>query len=633
MALLNQIKSPQDLKAVARTELVLLAQEIRETILSVISGKGGHLGASLGAVELTIALHYIFDAPRDRIVWDTGHQAYPHKLLTGRYEAFRTLREYGGISGFLSREESPYDTFGAGHAGTAISAALGMVEAQRHLTGKGRVIAVVGDGAITAGMAYEGLNHAGARSPDLIVILNDNTMSISRNVGALSAYLTRIITNPLYMRMKGEAESLLKHIPRIGEPMWKVAKRAEESVKGLIVPGHLFEEMGFRYIGPIDGHRIDHLLTTFEQVGTLKGPLLIHTITQKGKGYTPAEINPVGFHGISAFDLQTGISAKKKPSAPSYTDIFSKHLIHLAQNDRRIVAITAAMPEGTGLHRFAEAFPERSYDVGIAEQHAVTMAAGMATEGLRPVVAIYSTFLQRAYDQIIHDVALQNLPVIFCLDRAGLVGEDGPTHHGVFDMAYLKPIPNLVVMSPKDENELCQMLTTALSLSSPVAIRYPRGEGVGVPIDLEAANLKVGQGEWLKGDETGHADVGMIAVGRMVAPALEASNQLEAEGIKTAVVNARFIKPIDQELIRALARCCRLVVTLEEHVLSGGFGESVLASLQEPSRPAVLQIGLPDRFIEHGAPHILRHQYRLDAEGIVQSIHETLATLSPGRQG
>lgn len=639
MRLLDQINSPKDLKAIPREALPQLAQEVREKILTVVADKGGHLGASLGTVELAIALHTVFDPPQDRFVWDTGHQAYPHKLLTGRRDLFHTLRQYQGISGFLSRAESPYDTFGAGHAGTAISAALGMVEARDHQGGKYHVVAIIGDGAMTAGMAYEALNHAGALRRNMIVVLNDNEMSISKNVGAISAYLARLITGPLYTKVKNETAELLKTIPKIGRPMLKAARRAEESVKGLITPGLLFEEMGFRYIGPIDGHRLDHLLTTFENVKELEGPLLVHLITKKGKGYAPAEGDPAGFHGTAAFDLSTGV-VKKKSSAPSYTAIFAKQLITLAKEDRRIVAITAAMPEGTGLSKFAREFPDRFYDVGIAEQHAVTLAAGMAADGLRPVVAIYSTFLQRAFDQMVHDVALQKLPVVFCLDRAGLVGEDGPTHNGVFDIAYLKGIPNMVLMAPKDENELQRMLATAVKHPGPSAIRYPRGEAVGVPLEALAMPLAIGKGELLRGDLNGDSledgaptreiDVALVALGNMVYPSLSAAALLEREGVSAAVVNARFAKPIDRELLVSIAHRCRRIVTVEEHALPGGFGESVLALLEEEKGAGrippvdVRRIGIPDQFVEHGAQRILREKYGLDAERIAASVFDFL---------
>ncbi|MFQ5780398.1 MAG: 1-deoxy-D-xylulose-5-phosphate synthase [Nitrospiria bacterium] len=627
MRLLDQITSPSDLKKIPREDLPELAQEIRDEILQVIAAKGGHLGASLGAVELAISLHTCFDAPQDRLVWDTGHQGYPHKLLTGRRNRFSTVRQYKGISGFLSRSESPYDTFGAGHAGTSISAALGMVEARDHQGGKYHVIAIIGDGSMTAGMAYEALNHAGALKRDIIVVLNDNEMSISKNVGAFSAYLNRIITGPLYTKVKSETAILLKNIPKIGEPMLKAAKRAEESVKGLIIPGLFFEELGFRYIGPIDGHRLDHLLTTFDNIKQLDGPLLIHVITKKGKGYRPAEEDPTAFHGTSSFDLSTGI-AKKKKTLPTYTGIFAKCLIRLAKKNRKIVAITAAMPEGTGLNKFAKEFPDRFYDVGISEQHAVTMAAGMAADGLRPVVAIYSTFLQRAFDQIVHDVSLQNLPVVFCLDRAGLVGEDGPTHNGVFDIAYLKGIPNMILMAPKDENELQHMLATALNQNGPVAIRYPRGEGIGVPLDERETPLPIGKGKLLRGDSAEAWDVALIAVGNMVYPALEAATLLEKGGIVVGVVNARFVKPIDQEMLVMVANRCRRVITLEEHVLKGGFGEAVITTLEEERNAGkvphvdIRLIGLPDQFIEHGGQKILRKKNGLDPESISASAFE-----------
>jgi 1-deoxy-D-xylulose-5-phosphate synthase len=626
MSLLNQINSPKDVKAIPRAELPKLADEVRQKILSVISDKGGHLGASLGTVELTVALHAAFDAPRDRIVWDTGHQAYAHKLLTGRRDRFHTLRQHEGISGFLCRTESPYDTFGAGHAGTAISAALGMAEARDHLGGDYHVVAVVGDGAITAGIAYEALNHAGGLQKNLIVILNDNEMSISKNVGALSAYLTRMITDPLYMRVKSEVGAMMKNIPKIGKPMLKAVRRAEESMKGMLVPGLLFEELGFRYIGPIDGHRIDHMLTTFENVKQLRGPLLIHLVTKKGKGYVPAEADPVAYHGLSAFDLETGIAKKKVAAAPTYTGVFAERLIHLAKKDKKIVAITAGMPDGTGLNKFAALFPDRCYDVGIAEQHAVTLAAGMATEGLRPVVTIYSTFLQRAYDQIIHDVGIQNLPVVFCLDRAGLVGEDGPTHHGVFDLAYLRPIPNMLIMAPKDENELQHMMATALAVAQPAAIRYPRGEGLGVPMDAEPTPLPVGRGEVIAGDVEAPSDVAFIAIGNMVSLAQSAATLLAPEGIRTLVINARFVKPLDLALLVQVARSARRLVTLEDHLLSGGFGEAVLAALEDEKHTGnlppfdLLRLGLPDQFIEHGAPKILRAQCGLTAQQVADTV-------------
>ncbi len=623
MGLLDQINSPKDLKKIPKEELPKLAQEIRDTILALVSEKGGHLGASLGTVELTLALHYVFDAPEDRLVWDTGHQAYPHKLLTGRRDRFKTLRQVNGLSGFLSRAESPYDTFGAGHAGTSISAALGMVEARDHRGQNHQVIAIIGDGSMTAGMAYEALNHAGGLKRNMIVILNDNEMSIAKNVGAFSSYLARIITGPLYTKVRNEAGTLLGHLPKIGDPILKAVKRADRSVKGLLSPGSLFEELGFRYIGPIDGHRLDLLLATFENVKQLKGPLLIHLITKKGKGYPPAERDQAAFHGTSAFDLATGV-AKKKSAQPTYTSVFADTLIQLAKQDTRIVAITAAMPDGTGLNKFAKEFPSRFYDVGIAEQHAVTLAAGMAADGLRPVVAIYSTFLQRGYDQIVHDVALQHLPVLFCLDRAGLVGEDGPTHHGTLDIAYLKGIPGLTLMAPKDENELAQMMRTALTLDGPSAIRYPRGEGIGVKREETPSLLPVGEAELIKGDPSYEWDIALVALGGRVYPALEAASIMEQEGIKVGVINARFAKPIDRKLLAEVARICPRIVTLEDHVLSGGFGESVLSCLEEEKGIGkidsydLLRLGLPDRFIEHGSQAILHQQCGLDPASVAR---------------
>ncbi len=624
MSLLDGIDSPDDLRRLAPDQLPQLAAELRETIVQSVSLTGGHFAGSLGAVDLNIALHYVFDTPRDRIVWDVGYQAYAHKLLTGRRTRFATLRQLGGLSGFLRRDESPYDTFGAGHAATSISAALGMAEARDLLTrdatapeDRCKVVAVIGDGSMTAGMAFEGLNQAGALKTDLIVVLNDNTMAISENVGALSAYLNRLITGKLYTKVKEETEAILRHIPKIGAPMLKMAKRAEESMKGLLVPGLLFEEMGFRYIGPIDGHRLDHLVTTFENVKRLPGPLLVHVITKKGKGYELAERDPIAFHGVSAFDPASGV-AKKSSGRPSYTAVFSKALIDLAADDPRIVAITAAMPEGTGLNHFAKAFPDRYYDVGIAEQHAVTFAAGLASEGIRPVVAIYSTFLQRAYDQVVHDVCLQNLPVTFCLDRGGLVGEDGATHHGVFDLAYLRHVPNLVVMAPQDENELRHMLLTAVLHPGPAAIRYPRGESEGIEQDPRIAPLPVGRGEVVREGD----DVLLIAIGAMVPVAARAADVLRDKGVSAAVINARFVKPLDRELLIGYAERVRRVVTIEDHVLMGGFGSAILELFEEADVRGidVRRIGLPDVFIEHGAQKTLRHQHGLDPDGIAQRV-------------
>jgi len=627
MGLLDQINSPDDLRRLPPDQLPQIAAELRDAIIRTLSVTGGHFAGPLGAVDLNVALHYVFDTPRDRLVWDVGYQGYAHKLLTGRRAAFSTLRQWGGVSGFLRRDESPYDVFGAGHAATSISAALGMAQARDHLAGdsapanRRRVVAVIGDGSMTAGMAFEGLNQAGALKTDLIVVLNDNTMAISQNVGALSSYLNRILTGKLYTMVKEETQAILRHIPKIGPPMLKMAKRAEESMKGLFVPGLLFEEMGFRYVGPIDGHRIDHLIATFENVKRLSGPLLVHVITKKGKGYPPAEADPIAFHGVSAFDPATG-APKKTAARPSYTSVFAKTLIALATDHPEIVAITAAMPEGTGLNLFAKDFPDRYYDVGIAEQHAVTFAAGLAVEGMRPVVAIYSTFLQRGYDQVVHDVCLQNLPVTFCMDRGGLVGEDGATHHGVFDFAYLRHVPNLVLMAPKDENELRHMLLTGLLHQGPSAIRYPRGEGEGVELDATLSPLPIGRAEVIREG----VDVALFAIGAMVPVAVGAADRLREKGVSAAVINARFVKPLDRELLIDYAERVRRIVTIEDHVLMGGFGSAVLEALEEADLRGVevRRIGLPDAFVEHGAQKLLRRHHGLDPDGVAQRVIEFL---------
>ncbi|MBI5406695.1 MAG: 1-deoxy-D-xylulose-5-phosphate synthase [Nitrospirae bacterium] len=617
MKYLDTINSPADLKKIPIEELPVLAGEIRERIIGVVSQTGGHLASNLGIVELTIALHYIFDAPDDRFVWDVGHQTYVHKLLTGRREAFHTLRQYGGISGFPKPDESPYDTFNVGHSGTSLSSALGMVEARDKKCRKEKVIVVIGDGAMTAGMVFEGLNHTGDLKKDIIVVLNDNEMSISRNVGAISSYLSKIITGEFYTRVKRETEQLIKNIPRIGTPMLKVAKKAEESVKGLVGPGTLFEELGFRYIGPIDGHRFDHLFPTLENIKRLHGPVLVHVVTKKGKDYPPAENDPASFHGVSSYDIKTGVPLNKSP-LPSYTKIFGQTLIRLAEKDERIVAISAAMPEGTGLSDFAKRFPDRFYDVGIAEQHGVTFSAGFATGGFHPVVAIYSTFLQRAYDQIVHDVCLQNLPVTFAIDRAGLVGEDGPTHHGAFDISYLRHIPNIVLMAPKDEAELRHMLYTSIHLPGPSAIRYPRGAGIGADLSSPFRTLKTGKGEILLEGE----DVAIVALGSMVYPSMKAAEILQRDGIEAAVINARFAKPLDESMILDLASRYGRIVTVEDGVLSGGFGSALLEVLEKSGITGICmkRIGIPDKFVEHGSIRELQRVYGLDAEGIAREV-------------
>lgn len=597
--LLYAIERPSDLRKLPRDQVERVAQEIREEILARVSQTGGHLASSLGAVELITAIHYTFDTPTDRLVLDVGHQGYPHKMLTGRREDFDTIGQIGGMSKFLRRTESEYDHFGAGHAGTSISAALGMARAKFHQGEDGVVIALIGDGSMTAGMAFEALNHAGHLSEkNLIVVLNDNEMSIDPNVGALSSFLSRKLSAPMVRRMKGWAREFLLGMP--GD-MLHWARKAEESLKVFFSPGLLFEALGFRYVGPIQGHRMDILLETLDNVKEMvangAGPVLIHAITEKGHGYAPAEADPLKYHGVGQFDVESGAFAPKKAAPPSYTTVFSDALIRLAREDERIVAITAAMASGTGLDRFARAFPKRCYDVGIAEQHAVTFAAGLASEGMKPVAAIYSTFLQRAFDQVVHDVCLQNLDVTFALDRAGLVGADGATHQGLFDFAYFRGLPNAIVMAPKDENELQHLLATAIEYPGPAAIRFPRGSGLGIALDPDIKALPVGESELLRDGE----DAAILAIGATVHPAMEAAGELAADGIACAVVNARFVKPLDRARIIELAKRCRAIVTVEEHSVMGGFGSAVLELLAEEglSKP-VRMLGVPDVLIEHG---------------------------------
>ncbi len=620
--LLEKIHSPQDLRRLSRAERYQLSEEIREVIIHTVSVTGGHLASSLGVVELTIALHYVFNSPRDKIIWDVGHQCYPHKLLTSRRGSFHTLRQYKGLSGFPKREESPHDAFNTGHSSTSISAALG-ISVAKSLKGDGnRVIAVIGDGSMTGGLAFEGLNQAGHLGKDLIVVLNDNEMSISPNVGALSAYLNRIMTGQLVSRFRQQLKSLLQTIPGIGSSMVRIIKQAEESFKGFLTPGILFEELGFKYVGPIDGHHIEHLIETFRNIKEWHRPILIHVITKKGKGYGPAELDPPSFHGVAPFNIETG--RQKSEGAPriSYSSVFGETMVKLARTDPGIIAITAAMQNGTGLDVYAREFPNRIYDTGIAEQHAVTFAAGLASEGFKPVVAIYSTFLQRAYDQIVHDVSLPKLPVVFALDRSGIVGEDGPTHHGLFDISYLRHIPNLILMAPKDENEFQHMLNTAIHLSQPVAIRYPRGKGEGLAMDETLMVLEMGKGEVLaEGD-----DLLMLPLGSTFYRVCEAARQLKEEGIQATVVNPRFIKPLDSQLLCGLAQKIGRVVTIEEHVLAGGFGSAVIELLQERglSDVEVLRLGIPDQFLEHGPQEVLRGEYGLDSRGILRRVRSFL---------
>lgn len=613
--LLDRIDHPHDLKGFDHEELEKLCKEIRKEILVTVSRNGGHLASNLGTVELTIALHHVFDPPRDKFIWDVGHQSYAHKLLTGRRDRFHTLRQYEGVSGFPKKAESPYDVFDSGHSGTSISAALGVAEGKRQKGEEGRSIAIVGDGSMTAGEAFEGLNQAGHIDRDLIVILNDNEMSISPNVGAFSSYLNRLMTGQFVNRFRDEMKAFLETIPSVGKSVLRFAKQAEESLKGLLMPGLLFEELGMKYIGPIDGHRLDHLIENFQNIKKLRGPLLVHVITRKGKGYGPAEKNPSRYHGVSPFDIETGdVKKGDGPPLPTYTEIFGETLCQLAGENEKLVAITAAMQSGTGLEAFSKRFPDRFYDIGIAEQHAVTFAAGLAIEGMKPVVAVYSTFLQRAYDQIHQDVCLQNLPVVFALDRGGIVGEDGPTHHGLFDYSYLRHIPNLIVMAPKDEEEFRRMIKTAVDHPGPVAFRYPRSRGVGAKKSEPLLPIEIGKGEVLREGK----DVLIVAIGSTVEPSLQAADRLREVGIDASVINSRFLKPLDGDLICEWAGRTKKVLTVEENVLAGGFGSAVLELFQERGLLSipVRRLGIPDRFIEHGPQSLLREKYGIDENGI-----------------
>ncbi len=600
--LLETIDEPQRLGELSLPELEQLAAELRTYIIQTVAQTGGHLAPSLGIVELTLALYSVFKLPRDKVIWDVGHQAYAHKILTGRREAFTALRRYGGITGFPCRTESPYDAFGVGHASTSISAALGMAIA-RDLDDRGEhVIAVIGDGAMTGGEAFEALNHAGQLGKRLIVILNDNGMSIDTNVGAMSEYLSRLRVMPQYNKAKKDLEGFFRSIPHIGDTVLKTAEYIKDGVKSVLVPGGIFAEMGFTYVGPLDGHNLRLLREVFSEIRMMDGPVLVHVHTKKGRGYLPAEIEPDKFHGVGTFDVISGQVKKNEGAPPTYTEIFGQTLVKLAAENPNITAITAAMPGGTGLKVFAEKFPNRYFDVGIAEEHAVTLAAGMAAAGKRPVAAIYSTFAQRAYDQLLHDVCLQNLPVTLCLDRAGLVGDDGPTHHGVFDLSYLRMMPNMTVMAPKDENELRRMLITALSLDGPAALRYPRGTAAGVPLTDDVQPIPLGKGEILR--EGG--DVCFLAVGSMTANALRAAELLAADSIAAEVVNMRFVKPLDRELLLEAAGHVKLLVTVEENVLAGGFGSAVLECLADTGRTVpLLRLGIPDRFVPQGDRSLL----------------------------
>ncbi|MDI6735958.1 MAG: 1-deoxy-D-xylulose-5-phosphate synthase [bacterium] len=614
-SLLETITSPKELKKLNPEQLKDLAGEIRDEIVQTVSQTGGHLSSSLGVVELTIALHYVLNTPEDKIIWDVGHQSYAHKLLTGRKKAFRTLRNYEGISGFPRRQESPYDAFNTGHASTSISAGLGMAIANEFEGSESnKIVVVIGDGSLSGGMAFEALNHAGQLQKDLFVVLNSNEMSISKTVGALSSYLNRLLTMPIYSRLRGDIQELITKIPRLGSPMSTLVKRVEEGIKNILIHGGLFEELGFRYFGPIDGHNLGLLINVIGKINELKGPRLLHVFTKKGKGYPPAQKNPEWFHGTSPFEISTG-NPLKVSKFPSYAEVMGQTVVELAKNDPKIVTITAAMVEGTGLSHFKKAFPDRFFDVGIAEEHAVTLAAGMAVAGLKPIVAIYSTFLQRAYDQILHDVCLSKLPVVFCIDRAGLVGEDGPTHQGLFDLAYLRHIPDLTVMSPKDTTELVLMLNLAIASCQPCAIRYPRG--CSEQITQTQLPFKIGQAEVLVEGENGV----ILALGKMVDVALAVANNLN---LKIGVVNARFVKPLDEELILNLAKKTKRIITLEDHITTGGFGSAVLELLNanQINDVRVKCLGFPSTFIEHGAPEILFKKYGLDVEGITQSVEK-----------
>jgi 1-deoxy-D-xylulose-5-phosphate synthase len=622
---LDQVNSPEDLKKIPMENLKELAEEIREKIITVVSKNGGHLAPSLGMVELTLALHYVFSSPQDKIIWDVGHQSYAHKLLTGRKDRFESLRKYEGISGFPKKSESQHDVFGVGHASTSISAALGMACARDQKEEKFSVVAVVGDGALTGGLAFEGLNNSGASGKNLIVILNDNKMSISKNVGAVSKYLTDLLTDEKYNKLKAEVWELVGRFKRRDKIRAAVAK-AEESIKGFLVPGVLFEKLGFRYFGPLDGHDTMGLIKTLEHLKTLKGPILLHILTQKGKGYKFAEDDSPRFHGIGAFDKVTG-NSNGQVGKTTYTDMLGNTLVKLAQNDEKIVAITAAMTLGTGLFDFATAFPKRFYDVGIAEQHGTTFAGGLASQGLKPVFAVYSTFLQRAFDQVIHDIALQNLPVILAIDRAGLVGEDGPTHHGAFDISYLRQIPNWVVMAPKNGNELKNMLYTAVNWQNgPVAIRYPRAP---IPDDLKLVSVKddftpieIGSWERLKEGK----DLAILAIGSMVYPALEASEELHEDGINVEVVNARFIKPLDEGMLLSVLKRFDKIITVEENALLGGFGSAILefAEAHTINNVLIKRMGIPDKFIQHGPRNKLLNILGLDKDGIIKMVKNVL---------
>ncbi|MCK5232692.1 MAG: 1-deoxy-D-xylulose-5-phosphate synthase [Desulfobulbaceae bacterium] len=623
--LLNNIQSPVDLRLMPERLLPALAEEIRRVIIETVSKTGGHLAPCLGVVELTLALHYIFNTPDDKLIWDVGHQCYAHKLITGRRDSFHTLRQYKGISGFPKRDESPYDTFDTGHSSTSISASLGITCAKHLKNEKNKVIAVIGDGSMTGGMAFEALNQAGHLDRDLIVILNDNEMSISRNVGALSSFLSRKMTGRAVERFKRDTQQFLKSLSNVGENILQVLKKSEESLKAFLTPGMLFEALKFHYVGPIPGHKINTLLETLKNVKEFRhGPVLVHVVTTKGKGYKPAETNPGDYHGVGPFEISTGAPIPSAPSPVSYTKTFGETMVNIAEQNSKVVAITAAMPAGTGLVDFSKRFPDRFFDVGIAEQHALTFAAGLAIEGMLPVVAIYSTFFQRALDQIIHDVCLPNLPVTLAIDRGGVVGDDGPTHHGVFDLTFLRFIPNMVVMAPKDENELRHMLLTAILHPGPAAVRYPRGEGEGVELSSPLTQLPFGKGELLRQGD----DILLLPVGNRVYPALKAAEGLSRLGVDAAVINPRFVNPLDSELISTWAEKTGRVVTVEDNVRQGGFGGAVLELLSRQGLYSVKTrvLGFPDHFIEHAPQSILWKTGKIDTPAITSAALDLMET-------
>jgi 1-deoxy-D-xylulose-5-phosphate synthase len=633
MKLLQTIDSPADLRRLRPEQLQEVASEIRQHILETMSRIGGHTGASLGAVELAVALHYAFDTPADRVVWDVGHQAYAHKILTGRREQLSTIKQYGGLSGFLKREESDYDTFGAGHASTSLSAALGMAIARDRQGQSHHVCAVIGDASLAGGMAMEAINQAGHLKTRLIVLLNDNEMSIAPAVGALTGYLNRLRGAQGYHRFKDEVGETLLSIPTFGERLHHAAKTVKDALAAAVLPGALVSELGFKYIGYVDGHNPRSLVAALREAQQIKdGPVIVHALTTKGKGYPAGEKNYYAWHATGPFELATGQPIKSaKASAPAYTQVFGQTMCELMAKDEKIVALTAAMPDGTGVDQILVNFPERAFDVGIAEQHCVTFAGGMACEGLKPVATIYSTFLQRAYDQVMHDICIQKLNVTFAMDRAGIVGGDGPTHHGLLDIAYLRPMPNMIVMAPKDEGEMRDMMLTAIEYNGPAALRYPRGNGVGCDISRAPQTLEIGKGEILR---DGGADVAIVAYGSMVYPSLKAAEQLAADGIETTVVNARFVKPLDAGLLLALARTRRLIVTVEEAYLAGGFGSAVMELLEEnglQDKVRVVRMGVPDRLVTHGDPKLLLAKYGLDPDGIYTRVKESVEVLEDRR--